>query len=91
MQTFDARGRDLLTGLPKTITISAPEIAEALQDQVEGILGAIKDLSKKYPTGTSGHIMDRGIVMAGGVPSFSVWMDWSVRKRGCPSISLKIP
>ncbi|NLK01171.1 MAG: rod shape-determining protein, partial [Clostridia bacterium] len=66
VQTFDARGRDLLTGLPKTITISAPEIAEALQDQVEGILGAIKACLENTPPELAADIMDRGIVMAGG-------------------------
>ncbi|SET70069.1 rod shape-determining protein MreB [Oceanobacillus limi] len=63
---MDIRGRDLLTGLPKTITITAKEIAEALYDSVEAIVEAVKNTLEKTPPELSADIMDRGIVLSGG-------------------------
>ncbi|MUK86973.1 MreB/Mrl family cell shape determining protein [Ornithinibacillus sp. L9] len=63
---MDIRGRDLLTGLPKTITITAKEISEALQDTVDAIVDAVKNTLEKTPPELSADIMDRGIVLSGG-------------------------
>ncbi|WP_405100886.1 rod shape-determining protein [Oceanobacillus sp. FSL H7-0719] len=63
---MDIRGRDLLTGLPKTITITAKEIATALNDTVEAIVEAVKNTLEKTPPELAADIMDRGIVLSGG-------------------------
>lgn len=63
---MDIRGRDLLTGLPKTITITAEEIAASLTDAVDIIVEAIKSTLEKTPPELSADIMDRGIVLSGG-------------------------
>lgn len=63
---MEIRGRDLITGLPKTITISAKEIAEALSDTVESIIEAVKNTLEKTPPELAADIMDRGIVLSGG-------------------------
>lgn len=63
---MDIRGRDLLTGLPKTITITAAEIAVSLTDAVDIIVEAIKNTLEKTPPELSADIMDRGIVLSGG-------------------------
>ncbi|MHA6252117.1 rod shape-determining protein [Oceanobacillus sp. CAU 1775] len=63
---MDIRGRDLLTGLPKTITISAKEIAVALSDTVDLIIEAVKNTLEKTPPELAADIMDRGIVLSGG-------------------------
>lgn len=65
-EEMDIRGRDLLTGLPKTITITAEEIADSLSDSVEAIIIAIKDTLEKTPPELAADIMDRGIVLSGG-------------------------
>jgi len=65
-KTYDVRGRDLVTGLPKTLEVTAAEIHEALRDPVESILGAIKVCLEQTPPELAADIMDRGIVMAGG-------------------------
>lgn len=65
-EEMDIRGRDLLTGLPKTITVSAEEIATSLSDSVESIIIAIKDTLEKTPPELAADIMDRGIVLSGG-------------------------
>lgn len=63
---FDVRGRDLVTGLPKTIEISSTEIQMALKETVDQILEGIKVCLEKTPPELASDIMDRGIVMAGG-------------------------
>lgn len=63
---YPVRGRDLVTGLPKTIEISAAEVKEALSEPVAGILDAIKVCLEKTPPELAADIMDRGIVLAGG-------------------------
>ena len=65
-ETLDIRGRDLVTGLPKTLTIRATEIQRALSEPVSGIIEAVKVTLEKTPPELAADIMDRGIVMSGG-------------------------
>lgn len=64
--TYEVRGRDLVTGLPKTIKITSEEVYRALSEPVSSILEAIKSTLEQTPPELSADIMDRGIVMAGG-------------------------
>jgi rod shape-determining protein MreB and related proteins len=63
---LEIRGRDLLTGLPKTIEITAEEISNALHDTVYAIVDAVKNTLEKTPPELAADIMDRGIVLTGG-------------------------
>ncbi|MBX6352884.1 MAG: rod shape-determining protein [Thermoflavifilum sp.] len=65
-ETMDIRGRDLVTGLPKTLTISSREISEAIADTVGQIVDAVKVTLEKSPPELAADIMDRGIVLTGG-------------------------
>jgi rod shape-determining protein MreB len=65
-ESLDIRGRDLVTGLPKTLTIKAHEAQRALSEPVAGILEAVKITLEKTPPELAADIMDRGIVMTGG-------------------------
>lgn len=65
-ESLDIRGRDLVTGLPKTLTIRATEIQRALNEPVFGIIEAVKVTLEKTPPELASDIMDRGIVMTGG-------------------------
>jgi rod shape-determining protein MreB len=65
-ESMDIRGRDLVTGLPKTISITANEINNALSEPVNNIVEAIKVTLEKTPPELAADIMDRGIVMTGG-------------------------
>ncbi|MBF0387096.1 MAG: rod shape-determining protein [Candidatus Omnitrophica bacterium] len=64
--TMDVRGRDLIAGLPKTISITSVEIREALADTVQAIVDAAKSTLEHTPPELSADLIDRGIVMAGG-------------------------
>ncbi|OXM86855.1 rod shape-determining protein [Paenibacillus rigui] len=63
---FEIRGRDLVSGLPKTMAITSEEITEALADTVNSIVEAVKVTLEKCPPELSADIMDRGIVLTGG-------------------------
>lgn len=63
---YEVRGRDLVTGLPKTIQVSSVEIHEALAETLEAIVDGIKVCLERTPPELASDIMDRGIVMAGG-------------------------
>jgi rod shape-determining protein MreB len=62
----EIRGRDLATGLPKTIVVSAAEIRKALEEPVNAIVNAVKSTLDKCPPELSSDLMDRGIVLTGG-------------------------
>ena len=62
----EIRGRDLVSGLPKTIVVSAEEIRKAIEEPVNSIIDAVKATLDKCPPELSGDIMDRGIVITGG-------------------------
>jgi rod shape-determining protein MreB len=62
----EVRGRDMLSGLPKTVVLSSEEVRHALEEPVAQIVDAIKSTLDKTPPELAADIMDRGIVLAGG-------------------------
>jgi rod shape-determining protein MreB and related proteins len=62
----EIRGRDLVSGLPKTIVVSAEEIRHAIAEPVHRIVDAVKDTLDKTPPELAADIMDKGIVLTGG-------------------------
>lgn len=64
--SFEIRGRDLIIGLPKNITITSTEILEALKEPIHAIVDGIKATLEKTPPELSADIMDKGIMLTGG-------------------------
>ncbi len=64
--TMEVKGRDMISGLPRTLTISSNDITEALQHDLEGLIDAIKDVLHRTPPELSADVMEKGIVMSGG-------------------------
>lgn len=64
--TLDVRGRNLITGLPKNITVSSDEMLEALQESALAISDAVHSVLERTPPELAADIYDRGIVMTGG-------------------------
>ena len=62
----EIRGRDLVTGLPKTTIITAAEVREAVEEPVTGIVDTVKYCLDKTPPELAADVMDRGIVVTGG-------------------------
>lgn len=65
-ETMEIRGRDLISGLPKTMRISSRETSEALAEPVSLIVDCVKSVLEKTPPELASDIVDRGIVMTGG-------------------------
>ena len=62
----EIRGRDLISGLPKTIVLSSPEVREAIEEPVQAIVDAVKYTLDKTPPELAADIIERGIVVTGG-------------------------
>jgi len=63
---LEIRGRDLVSGLPKTIRVTSEETAAALQEPVEQVVSAVKEVLERTPPELSADIINKGIVMTGG-------------------------
>lgn len=63
---IEVRGRDLVTGLPKTIKIGSNEITEAMQDELAEIIRSVKNVLQNTPPELSSDVIDRGMVLSGG-------------------------
>ncbi|MEE3140832.1 MAG: rod shape-determining protein, partial [Actinomycetota bacterium] len=62
----EIRGRDLVTGLPKTVTVSSVEMREALEEPIGSIIDTVKFTLDQTPPELAADIMDQGITLAGG-------------------------
>jgi len=63
---MEVRGRDLVSGLPKTITVLSDDVTEAIQDELAGIIQAVKEVLQETPPELSADIIDKGMVISGG-------------------------
>lgn len=75
-KTMEVRGRDLVTGLPKTITLRSTEIQEALKESLLHILEAIRATLENCPAELSGDIVDHGVVLSGGGALLNGMQEW---------------
>jgi rod shape-determining protein MreB len=64
--SFEVKGRDLVAGLPKTLTVTSEEIREALQEPVSTIVEAVRITLERCPPELSADLVDRGLILAGG-------------------------
>ena len=65
-RVIDIKGRDLITGLPKTIKVTEDQIRDALKEPVSAIIDSIKTTLEKTPPELAADIMEKGIMLAGG-------------------------
>jgi rod shape-determining protein MreB len=63
---IDVKGRDIITGIPKTVTVHSSEIRESLQEPIMSIVDAVRLALEKTPPELASDIVDRGVVMTGG-------------------------
>ncbi|MDQ0175627.1 rod-share determining protein MreBH [Bacillus chungangensis] len=73
---MDIRGRDLVTGLPKTISITSKEIQQALKESLLQILEVIRATLENCPAELSGDIVDRGVILSGGGALLNGLQEW---------------
>ena len=65
-ETMDVKGRDLVTGIPKIININSDEVRQAIQEQIDTIVAAVKTALEQTPPELAADIVDRGIYLTGG-------------------------
>ncbi|WP_163971004.1 rod-share determining protein MreBH [Oceanobacillus halotolerans] len=83
-EMVEVRGRDMVTGLPKTITISSKEVYDALRESLQQILEAIKTTLENCPPELSGDIVDHGIVLTGGGALLKGMKEWLTHELSVP-------
>ena len=64
--TIEVKGRDLVAGLPKTLTLTSEEVREAMQEPISTIVDAIRITLERCPPELSADLVDRGLILAGG-------------------------
>ena len=79
-ETISVKGRDLVSGIPKTIEVTSDEVRQALKDPVSMIVEAVKKALERTPPELSADILDRGIIMTGGGSKLK-GMDQIIRER----------
>jgi rod shape-determining protein MreB and related proteins len=83
-ETMEVRGRDLVTGLPKTIALTSTEIQNALRESLEQILEAIQETLESCPPELSGDIVDQGITLTGGGALLKGMQEWLAKELDVP-------
>jgi len=84
--TMEVRGRDLVSGLPKNITLDSREVAEAIQDPLAQIVGAVRGVLEQTPPELAADIYDKGIVLSGGGALLRNIDRYLVMHTGVPAI-----
>ncbi len=65
-EVYEVHGRDLMGGMPRTVSVHANEVTEALQDELREIIHAIKKVLRETPPELASDIMDKGMILSGG-------------------------
>lgn len=89
--TMDVRGRNLVTGLPKTITVTSEETEEALREATSQIVEAVHSVLEKTPPELSADISERGIVLTGGGALLQGLEDLIESKTGINTVTAEDP
>jgi rod shape-determining protein MreB and related proteins len=66
VESMDVKGRDLVTGIPKIINVNSDEVRQAIQEQIDTIVAAVKGALEQTPPELAADIVDRGIYLTGG-------------------------
>ena len=85
-EQMDIRGRDLLTGLPKNVTISTAQASVAIEGSVTRIVDCVKKVLEETPPELAADIMDRGIVLTGGGALLYGMGELIQRETGTPTL-----
>lgn len=64
--TMEIRGRDMISGLPRTTEVTSDDITEAIEDELQGIIQAVKSVLQETPPELSADVIDKGMVISGG-------------------------
>jgi len=88
---MEVQGRDQVTGLPRTITLSTSEVVEAIQEPLGAITGAVKSVLEKTPPELASDIIDRGMVLCGGGSLLRSMDKLLTKETGVPAYMVENP
>jgi len=83
-ETVEVKGRDLVSGVPKTITLTAPEVSESLLETIASIIEVVRVALENTPPELSSDLVDKGIMMAGGGALLRGLSNLIARETGLP-------
>ena len=63
---MEVKGRDMVTGLPRIITVTSDDVTEAIQHELSGMIAALKEVLNKTPPELSADVMEKGMILSGG-------------------------
>lgn len=63
---MEVKGRDMMSGLPRTITVTSDDVTDAIQNELEGLIAACKEVLRKTPPELSADVMEKGMIISGG-------------------------
>ena len=90
-KTLDVKGRDIVAGLPKTLTITSEEIRDALKDTVSLIVDAVRTTLDRCAPELAGDLMERGIVLSGGSSQLAGLDKLLMAQTGLPVVVAEDP
>ena len=64
--SLDVKGRDMITGLPRTITVTSDDVTDAIQNELEELIAATKEVLRRTPPELSADVMEKGMILSGG-------------------------
>ncbi|MCK5061461.1 rod shape-determining protein [Candidatus Parcubacteria bacterium] len=83
--SYEIRGRDILTGLPRSITVTSGDVTDALQNELEAVINAAKKVLHDTPPELAADIMDKGMVLSGGSSLLRNFEQLLSRATGVPA------
>ncbi len=91
VRTMEIQGQDQVTGLPRTITLTTSDVAEALQETLHLMLAAVRKVLEHTPPELASDIIDRGMVVCGGTALLRGIDKWLTRETGVPAYLAEEP
>ncbi len=64
--SMEVKGRDMMSGMPRTLVLTSDDVTEAIQHELEGLVQAVKDVLYKTPPELSADVMEKGMILSGG-------------------------
>jgi rod shape-determining protein MreB len=83
--TMEVKGRDMVTGLPRIITVTSDDVTEAIQNELEGMINTIKEVLYNTPPELSADVMEQGMVLSGGTSQLRHLADLFAQATGVPA------
>ncbi len=83
--SMDVRGRDMVSGLPRTITVTSNDVTDAVQHELAGLIQAIKDVLHDTPPELSADVMDKGMILSGGTSQLRNLDELIAQATGVPT------